>query len=345
MRRAGSACGRECSAPRPGTRPRRGWRTGTRAQRRHRARSLSAQLDVAGRVARLQRHRRREAEELLDRERDQLGLVAKPASSSGCSGEVVQREADRRGGRLVPGDQEDAHEAGDVAGGQPLAFHLGVEQQPNERAAPCRDERVDVGVVLTSWPSRPAGSRGSYMRRTHATQRVRSSSGRSMNTASVPTERRDGEAGDEVTTSGRDEPLEEVADDPPDRGAQLPRRRGARTPGRRAGGSGCAAADRARSAGRALPGVRRRDRRHVRYARREGLPVLRRGADVVVARDEPEAAVPLAARDRAASAQLRVHGPRVDRRSWVVVVEIVRARSAQPLADGGRSPRSRRRRR
>jgi hypothetical protein len=109
---------------------------------------LSVQLDVAGSVARLQRDRRRAAEELLDRARDQVWLGAKVVEIRRVDCEMVQGRGQRRRGRLVPGDEEDAHEAGDLGGSETLSVHLGLEQHANEGAAPLFDQVVDVAVVL-----------------------------------------------------------------------------------------------------------------------------------------------------------------------------------------------------
>ena len=114
---------------------------------------LAVERDVAGHIARHVRRGRLEAQQFLDRLRDQRPVLDQLAALIGVFGENLSRPTDQPGGRLVAGagDHVEVDQqlvAGQPAGGAGLVDELDVEQLGHDvvgrmcrRASRCRRRR------------------------------------------------------------------------------------------------------------------------------------------------------------------------------------------------------------
>ena len=111
--------------------------------------ALAVDLDVLQRDAPGELHRRVEAQELVDRVADEVGLRAQELELVGMAQECERSVPDQVDGRLVAGDEQQDHLVAQLVGREAVAFLLGGDHRGQQvvggLASLPLDRRVDVG--------------------------------------------------------------------------------------------------------------------------------------------------------------------------------------------------------
>ena len=288
---------------------------------------LAVQLHVLGRVAAEHLDRGEEAQELVDRARDQRRLGEQPRADARLLGEELGRHRHRARRRLVARHQHHDPEAADLEVGEPVALDLGLEQQADEVVAAVLlalcDEVVEVLLELLARPLLPLGVLDRALEHAphpvgplrlvldgeaheHAERAERHRRRELAHEVAVPAPHDRGEQGRrqpvQVGPEGVDAALREDAVDD----AAVERVLGRVELDRQL---------------RVVAGLARRDHRRADHARGEAAPVDRGLGHVFVAGEHPEAAVAVGVDDRVALADLGEHGVGVVDERRIVVVE------------------------